>query len=259
MAAERFKETPLNARTVGQGPPLLMLHGWGASSASFDPLSRLLAGAEMHLLDLPGFGGSPPPPVPWDLNDYARCVLAYMDERGIQRASVLGHSFGGRIALRLAAQHPGRVDRMVLVNAAGIPRRRTLEQRARMAGIKLLRRVLRWAVPLVGRRALDWSSERFGSRDYKAAGLLRPTFVRVINEDQTAELGKITCPTLILSGGLDTETPPEMAQRFHAAIGGSRIVVLPNGDHFMHEGDKAQLCAHYIRGFFEEHRDDVPR
>jgi len=230
-----------------------MLHGWGTSGEDLLPLAALMAdSAQVHVVDLPGFGRSPPPESPWDTADYARCVLDYMDGRKLAQVDIVAHSFGGRIALVLASAHPPRVRRLVLMAAAGIPPRRTVRRRAYLALLRALRAVLRLANPWFGSAPMRWFGDKFGSRDYKAAGPMRPTLVRVLADDLSTRLGEIRAPTLLLWGSLDRETPLEMAERYKASIQASRLVVLPNRGHFPYHEDGAQLCAYHINDFLRE-------
>ncbi|MEZ5582434.1 MAG: alpha/beta hydrolase [Candidatus Competibacteraceae bacterium] len=225
----------LNIVVLGKAnadPPLLILHGWGQDVEAMRPLGERLAWhREVHLVDLPGFGESPWSGEDWDTRDYARCVLAYLNRAGITQVDLLGHSFGGRIGLRIASEWPERLRRLVLMNAAGLPRQRTLRQRLRVWAIRTLGRGFRllpaaWSQPL-----LNWHRRRYGSRDYQNAGVLRGTFVKVVNEDQTANATRIKAPTLVLWGARDQETPVEMAHRSGRLIPHAEVVVLEQ-DHF---------------------------
>lgn len=218
----------------GAGDPVVLLHGWGASSQSFAPLSETLAKSfRVVSMDLPGFGWSQPPPAAWGSTDYASHVGRLLSEMEIRSAAVLGHSFGGRIAICLAGGQPGRVARLVLVASAGIRPRRGAGFRARVAATKLVK----WFFSLpgwgeVGRRIIARRLERTGSRDYRAAGRMRPTLVKLVNEDLTGVLPTIQVPTLILWGSRDQEVPRSAMEIMHAKIARSRLVVLEAAGHF---------------------------
>lgn len=235
--------------TDNEPTPLLILHGWGQDLEIMRPLGERLAWHRpVHLLDLPGFGRSPGPGQDWDTRDYAQCVLSYLEQAGLDRVDLLGHSFGGRIGLRIASEWPGRLRRLVLVDAAGLPRRRSWSQRGRLLAIRTLGRVIRSLPSFWSQSLLAWYRERYGSRDYKNAGELRGTFVKVVAEDQTANVRLITAPTLVLWGADDRETPVEMAHRFGALIRDSEVVVLP-GDHFPFVGAGVHACAQIVDEF----------
>lgn len=245
--------SPLHAvvlSTAHAPAPLLILHGWGQNLETMRPLGERLAWHRpVHLLDLPGFGLSPWAGQDWDTRDYARCVLCYLDRVGLERVDVLGHSFGGRIGLRIAAEWPQRLRRLVLIDAAGLPRRRSLPQRGRLLAIRTLGRLLRGLPAPWGRPLLAWHRERYGSRDYKNAGILRGTFVKVVAEDQTANARTIAAPTLVLWGAEDQETPVEMAHRFGALIPRAQVVVLPERDHFPFAGSGVHACVQIVDDF----------
>jgi pimeloyl-ACP methyl ester carboxylesterase len=122
----------------GAGPPVLILHGWGGSIESVRPISAALAGVSTaYAVDLPGFGESDPPPEPWGAGEYAGFVRELMDELGLDATVVIAHSFGGRVAIRLAVDFPERVTKLVLVNSAGIRPARTAKYHRRVALAKL--------------------------------------------------------------------------------------------------------------------------
>jgi pimeloyl-ACP methyl ester carboxylesterase len=247
-------EVQLNAMRMGTAgkPPLLMLHGWGQNLRSLQPLGELLADvADIHILDLPGFGKSSPPPEDWDTWQYADRVRAYMADNSIDRADFLGHSFGGRVSIRLASRYPQQVRSITLINAGGLQRRLTWQQSLRSRWIKTQRTAFKLS-PLNRQALLDWHSQKYGSRDYLNAGNMRGTLVKTVSEDVTDVAAKITAPALILWGEADTETPVEMAHRYHQLLRNSQMVTLPRRDHFMFQGNSCPLCAFYIIRFFSE-------
>ncbi|MBL3677198.1 MAG: alpha/beta fold hydrolase [Alphaproteobacteria bacterium] len=193
-------------------------HGWGHARANLAPLAHSLAPLGQHtLLDLPGFGDSPAPPEPWGTADYARAVAAVLPGPVVW----VGHSFGGKVGLMLAARRPDLVRGLVLIASSGLKRRGRLWVRAKIAAFKVTKRVCPWA-----------AGRFFGSSDYKNAGPMRATFVRVVNEDLAAEAAAVRCPTLLLYGQGDTETPPEIGRRLAALIPRARLEILDGLDHY---------------------------
>jgi pimeloyl-ACP methyl ester carboxylesterase len=234
---------------IGTGKPLVLLHGWGKSKEALRPLAELLAwNRRVGLIDLPGFGATPPPDQPWGTADYMEWVAQRLDGP----CDVLGHSLGARIALRLAHRHPDQVRRLVLIGAAGL-RPRSLKRRVRLAAARCIRTAVR-LLDRTGATRLEegWYRPRFGSRDYQQAGLLRPTLVRVVNEDLAPLLPQIQQGALLLWGRLDSETPPEMGERMQAALPASRLIWLDGKGHEPHEGVGAQLCAHLIDQYLDD-------
>lgn len=235
-------------RAEGRGAPVLLLHGWGVSHESFASLAPLLAEQFQVLrLDLPGFGWSPPPPAAWGTAEYRDHVAAFLDGLDIARAAVLGHSFGGRIAIRLAAEQPARVARLVLVASAGIRPRRGWRYHARVGTTKLLKAACR--LPLAGgwgRRLLERWTGRVGSRDYRNAGPMRPTLVRVVNEDLAPLLPAVQAPTLICWGDQDREVGREAMEAMRAGIPDARLVVFPGAGHFPFAERPAEFAGHVL-------------
>jgi pimeloyl-ACP methyl ester carboxylesterase len=240
----------INSIQLGNsGHPLVMMHGWGQNLRALQPMAELLADrARIHLLDLPGFGKTPPPPEDWDTIQYADRVLAYLDDRGLDRTDLLGHSFGGRVSMRLAYKYPDRVRSIVLINSGGLQRQRTFQQQLRSQWIKTMRSAFK--ISPVNRQALlDWHTQTYGSRDYLNAGVLRGTLIKTVREDVTDIVGQIKAPVLLLWGEADTETPVEMAHRYHALFPQSELITVPRRDHFIYQAEGAHLCAYYVQNF----------
>jgi pimeloyl-ACP methyl ester carboxylesterase len=218
----------------GDGPvTVLALHGWGGSIDSFWPVAQQLARQgqyTVHILDLPGFGQTALPPGPWGVPQYADFVLAYLDLQGISKVHLLGHSFGGRISLILGADHADRVGKMVLASSAGVP---NPPNPMREAAVKAAKSVL----SLPGLNKLyepvrRWAYQQMGSTDYLESGVLKETFVKVIEQDLLPYAVRVRRPTLLIWGDRDEDTPLWQGRKLEAAIPDAGMVVYPGAGHF---------------------------
>lgn len=226
--------TVLNCLQIGavDAPPVVFGHGWARDHRDFIPVAEALAPvARSYLLDLPGFGASPRPDAAWGTAEYATHLRDYIqNELGLTRYIWVGHSFGGRIGLRLGVAG-APLDHLVIVAGAGVPRDVSVYEQMR-------RDVRRARFRYLRRRAKNEQEildleERFGSADYvqsRALGL-RDIFTATISEDQSAQLGRILCPTTLIYGGKDTETPPEIGRKMADRIVGATYVECPEFDH----------------------------
>lgn len=231
-------------------PHLVWGHGWGQSAAALEPLAETMkALASSSLIDFPGFGKSGNPPDSWGTAEYADFVAEWMARLPARRPVWIGHSFGGRVGIQLAARHPKLVSGMVLIAAAGLRRHRTLPQNLRLhlrrAAFKTARRFAREGPQL------DRLRQRFGSADYGRAGAMRPIFTRVVGEDLSEQAKAVECPTLLIYGTADTETPPEMGERFKALIPNSELVLLGGFNHLSVLSEGRHQVALRIRKFLE--------
>ena len=237
--------------SLGTGPVLLWAHGWGHTHKNLLPLAEALPRpAASILLDLPGFGASPRPPSAWSTADYADAAAEWLEALPPARRLWIAHSFGARIGLQLAARHPALIDGLFLIAAAGLPPRRSVWRKARVAA-------WRWAYRLArGLTAEGPARERlrahFGSADYRAAGPLRPILVKAVGEDLTAAARAVRCPVMLVYGDRDRETPPALGERFAKLIPQSRLVVLRGFDHWNVLTDGRHQLAHRIAEFMEQ-------
>lgn len=252
---------PLNVVQLGShGPTVVMLHGWGRDLQALRPLGELLAAScRVILIDLPGFGLSPLPfPASndgggWTTDDYAERIKAQLDQMRIDRCILLGHSFGGRISVRLAAKFPRLVQGVILVGSHGLRRERPLPQRMRLRAIRALTAATKRIDGLFGTRLFaHYFAPRFGSRDYKAAGELRRTLVKTVNEDLAVQAQTIDVPTLLLWGEDDAETPVDLARNFNRLIKGSELFVFPHKGHEPFADVGSHLMAGYIERFISQ-------
>jgi pimeloyl-ACP methyl ester carboxylesterase len=210
---------------------LVWAHGWGQTHAAFLPLAQTVRPAVASLMiDFPGFGASPLPPDAWGTADYADAAAEWLSGRAPARRIWIGHSFGCRVGLQLAARHPERVAGLFLIAAAGLPPRRSAAARVRIAARRMVFRAARALTPEGPAR--DRLRSRFGSADYQRAGPLRPILVKAVSEDLSDVARAVRCPVVLAHGDGDTETPPELGARFHALMPQSRLVVLRGFDHW---------------------------
>ncbi len=236
---------PHLART-GTGVPTLLLHGWGASSDLFTGTMRGLGdGFDLIAPDFPGFGATEPPPAPWGVSDYMEWTLALMDSLGVERANLIGHSFGGRVAIKLAALHPERVAKLVLTDAAGILPKRTWRYHAQVRAFKTMRALAQSRYTPQPLRA--WAASQVaqqGSPDYKAAsGTVRGSFVRVVNEDLREYLPRIKAPTLMIWGDRDEDTPLTDGQLMEQTIPDAGLVVFEGCGHYAYLEQSGRFCV----------------
>jgi pimeloyl-ACP methyl ester carboxylesterase len=205
-------------------------HGWGQDHRAF---LGLVAGLEQQaahtLIDFPGFGRSPPPPAVWGTADYADAVASFIDAAPRARRLWVGHSFGCRIGLQLAARHPELLDGLFLIAAAGLPPSRTLPRRLTIAVKVAVYKALK-TLERVGLNVAAFK-DRLGSADYRSAGVMRPVLVKVVREDLTDVARAVRCPVYLLYGALDTQTPPALGERFVALLPHAHLQVLPRLDH----------------------------
>jgi pimeloyl-ACP methyl ester carboxylesterase len=235
--------------------PIVILHGWGAHIEAVAPILAALDGApDLIALDLPGFGESEPPPEAWDADDYARFVLAFLDELEVPRAHFVGHSHGGRVSIAIAADRPERVGRLLLVDSAGLRPKRGWQYRRRVAVAKL-GRVAAKLGGRPGRRLQERLRERVASRDYlEASEAMRGTFRAVIAADLSDRLPRITAPTLLVWGDRDDDTPLWMANRMEELIPDAGLVVLEGAGHYSYADSPGQFGAVARRFLLEQPR-----
>ncbi len=205
------------------GPSVVLLHGLSGSHRWWLKTIPALAGHfRVHVPELVGFGGSRRASRQPDMAEMAGVVLAWLDSLGIVRPHLVGHSMGGQVSVHLAAAHPERISRLVLVDAAGIPRPMTLP------GLR------RFVLELVAPRT--WVRPRFAGTialDALRAGpraLARATR-HILADDVRPLLPLIRNPTLLIWGALDPLTPLPQGEEMAQAIPGARLVVLPAAAH----------------------------
>lgn len=223
----------------GAGKNVLLLHGWGCSTKHFAQIAQdLEKDYRVTVIDFPAHGESGRPPEPWGVSDFAACIQDLMEQLGIAPCDIIAHSFGGRVALWLAANESQLVSRLVLTGCAGLKKPQTEEQKKRSEEYKKKKEKLLGLtrLPLVGgmaQKSLKALQEKYGSADYNALDdEMKKTFVKVISEDLSPLLPKIQASTLLIWGENDTETPLWMGQKMEREIKDAGLVIFENDDHF---------------------------
>jgi len=244
-------------RLAGNAPPaaanLIWAHGWGHTHQALLPLAEAMRQrADSWLVDLPGFGASPIPPSAWGTEGYADAMAEWLATLPAGRKIWVGHSFGCRVGLQLAARHPQAVDALFLIAAAGLQPRRSLAARARRLPRRAAFRALRALTPEGPAR--DRLRERYGSSDYRNAGAMRPVLMKAVGEDLSDVARHIRMPVVLLHGDGDSESPPEIAERLTALIPGSRLHLLRGFDHYTILTDGRHQVMHLLGELLESLR-----
>jgi len=240
--------------------PIVLLHGTSASLHTWQGWADALKGERRVIrFDLPGFGlTGPTPDGIYTMDAYVRFVIAMLDHLGVQRAVLVGNSFGGNVAWATALAHPGRVGKLVLVDSAGYPMNpQSVPIGFRIARVPVLNRIAEVVLP----RSVIESSVRnvYGDPQRVTPELVDLYYDITVREGNRRALvqrwaqapsgsmadriREIKVPTLILWGARDRLIPPEDAARFQRDIPGSRLVVFGDLGHVPHEEDPARTVA----------------
>ena len=235
----------------GDGPQaVIVMHGWGCKASTVQVLADAATSPQttVYNLDLPGFGASQEPPADWGVYDYAHFIEAFSDALGIECPVLVGHSYGGRIAIVYASERP--VGKLILVDSAGIKPRRSLKYYAKVYSFKAAKHLL----PLVlgrkkGAEIIDRMRGKSGSADYQAASpVMRRVMSTSVNQDLRHLLPDIKAPTLLIWGENDTATPLRDARLMERLVPDAGLVSYPGCGHYSFLERPAQTTA-VIRSF----------
>ncbi len=207
----------------GEGKDIVLLHGWGQNIEMMQPLGDRLTYFRITILDLPGFGHSSEPDSVWTIEDYASFLHQFLSELKIKKPIVIGHSFGGRVAICYAASYP--VSKVVLFGAPCIRENQTLTTKQKF---------LKTVKKLPGMTGLsNFAKKHIGSTDYRqATPRMRDILVQVVNQDLSDKAQKISVPTLLIWGNQDEAAPLEDAQKLEKLLPDGGLVVLEGCTHY---------------------------
>lgn len=213
------------AEKFGSGQPhIIALHGWGRSGSDFE---RILAGQDALAVHLPGFGPAPEPTGAWSTAEYADQLADAL--RGLGRLVVVGHSFGGRVAVRLAARHPEVVSALVLT---GVPLTRVTPPKSVPLAFQIAK-VLH-AKKLIPEATMERYRRKYGSQDYRnARGVMRDILVKTVAEDYLDDATRVVAPVTMVWGELDAPAPVAAAEKALQYFPHATLRVVPGASHLM--------------------------
>lgn len=235
----------------GQGPLVVLFHGWGANKELFQAVINTLAVQyRVAAPDTPGFGQSQEPPQAWSLEEYCAFSKAFIEHvAGPEDSEVIlaGHSHGGRTLIRLVGSGMLKlpVRKLILIDSAGIVHEKTPEQLRRIRRYKRGKKLLSLPpVKALFPHALEKFQSRSGSADYRMASpVMRQSMVKVVNEDVREYLPRIQAETLLVWGDQDRDTPLEDGRLMEQMIPGSGLAVLAGAGHFCFLDRQYQFLA----------------
>lgn len=236
----------LNYIIEGEGNPVVVLHGWGCNIDTVIPIVNILKNKyKVYALDLPGFGKSQEPKDVFDSFDYARIVKTFLEKMEINKAVFIGHSFGGKLSIILGSKYPEYVEKIVLIDSAGLIAIRGPKYYFKVYSFKSLRFIYKhlffW---IKDDKRLEKFYKKFGSDDYRnATGIMRRIFVKVVNENLRPILKDIKVPTLLIWGDKDDATPLYMGKIMEKEIKDSGLVVLEGTGHYSYLEDYQKFTA----------------
>ncbi|MEG1964479.1 MAG: alpha/beta hydrolase [Clostridia bacterium] len=229
----------LNYLDIGKGEPLIFLHGWGGSINSFLQLAtRLSAKYRCILVDFYGFGQTPLPDYPLNLQDYAEGVTQVLTKLNITKATLIAHSFGGRVAIFLGNQP--YVKSIVLIDSAGLKPRRKVKFYIKIFASKICK--------------LFKIKANLGSCDYKKLSEIEKiNFKNIVNNHQDKTIKTLKVKTLILWGKCDKDTPLFMAKKLQKTLNANLFIFKKLG-HFCYLYEETaciNLIDRFLRGDFD--------
>lgn len=244
----------INYKVAGEGQPLLIVHGWGGSTVSWEKVQEILSKNNLKVIcfDLPGFGKSSNPNKPWGTDEYIKFIADFSKAIGLNKFFLLGHSFGGGLAVKFSASFPEKVIALILCNAAVIRTNKKLNFRQKISYFitKISYAILpdsflnKRFYPLI--RKLIYKIA--GVNDYYLAqGVMKETFKIISTQDLTEFALKIKAPTLIIWGKDDKTLPLDDGIVLKKIIPNSQIEIIEKAGHSPHRKKPQELSEIIIK------------
>lgn len=233
---------------TGSGKSVIVLPGWGNDSKAWQSFQQDLAeDYDVTVIDLPGFGGSQPPPTAWGLSDYAAFIKAFLTKIDLSPDVIIGHSNGGAIAIRGLAGGELKAGSLVLLASAGIRTR----YKGRRKFFRLLTKTGKWmTIFLPARAKLRLRRQVYHSigSDMLVAEHLQGTFKKIVEDDVQPDAAKLSLPTLLIYGENDDQTPIDYGRQYHELIDDSVLEIITGAGHFV-QFDRPEEVLPRIREF----------
>lgn len=213
---------------------IIILPGWGNNRETFNYMINFFKkDFTIYILDYPGFGNSTFPNRDLTLDDYTNLIIHFIKSKNIFNPIIIAHSFGGRIAINMEYKKEININKIILIDSAGIKPRKTLKQIIKQNTYKLLKK-LKYILPKKYKeKYINKLIKIFGSNDFKNLNPnIRKTFINIVNNDLKNKLNKINCATLLIWGEKDIDTPLTDAYIMNNRIKDSGLVILKYASHF---------------------------
>lgn len=202
----------------GEGEAIILLHGWGANRYTWDKVfHHLKENYKVFRIDLPGFGETLEPPTALSVLEVCEIVHQFILKMNVHNPIIIGHSYGGRIAIKYASKY--ETNKLILVSSAGLKHKLSFKKKIGVFWFKLMKKFHIYL--------------KMGSLDYQQASkVLKGMLVKAVNEDQRSDLVKIECPTLLIYGGMDNVTSTRDGKEMESLIKNSGLVIIDKCGHF---------------------------
>lgn len=215
----------------GEGPLILMLHGWGSNLSVYDGLaSALVKKHRIVRFDWPGFGGTQKPATAWGVEAFAAFCEGFCIKLDIRPDAIVGHSMGGQTAVNIVGRGALTPKKLVLLAASAVrPQPGAREQLFKVAA-KFGKKVVPSKMQSGAKAKLYQAA---GTTDYLQTQSMAPSYQMIIREDQLKWAREIKVPTLLVWGDADVDAPPERAAMLSQAIQGSDLKLFKDAGHFV--------------------------
>lgn len=231
----RINDWNINYEVLGEGNPIILLHGWLANLETMRPLANnLCKNFKVYLVDVVGFGKSDLPEHPLKTDDFGDFLRDFIQKLNIENPILIGHSNGGRMIINAVGRGIISVKKVVLIDSAGLKPKRSMKYYLKVGFYKCGKFILNL---LPNTKTVKSFKEKLrnnvGSSDYKqSANVLKETMKNIINEDLSHLLPKISVPTLLFWGTLDTATPISDGRKMKKLIPDCGLIEYAGSSHF---------------------------
>ena len=232
---------------------IVILPGWGETKKSWECLIDILRlDYTVYFIDYPGFGKSPIPKKTLTMFDYAELIQYFLEVNKRKKPNVIAHSFGGRIAILLSSKYGIYMQKLILIDSAGIKPRKTLKSRFCQFSYKFLQGLADFLPKKIRTKVKTYLFQKFSSTDYlNLKEEMRETFKNIVNLDLTPYLPYVQNKTLLLWGEYDQDTPLKDGIKMNKKIRESELIVFPRCSHFCYL-ENPYVILKIILSFLEE-------
>ena len=200
----------------------MLLHGYLSSKEAFaNQIAYFSRFYRVTALDFIGFGKSPPLTESYSVGDYAQWLQGVLAALGVEKPHVIAHSFGCRVAVKLASEQPDAFDKILLTGPAGVILKRGFSYRVKVGAYRLVKRI-----------APKLAERKFGSKEYRTlTPLMKESYKKIVNEDLRECAKKVKNQVLLVEGRADKTTPLQEAKAYLECFRNGELRLI-DGGHF---------------------------